>query len=205
MPYRTSGCGSAVLTAYDACDTHVFTTTSGAVKLLSSSANFRPGGDNSQALGWSGFRWSTVFAATGTINTSDAREKEWRGGLTDAELRAARRIAAELGFYRWLDAIAEKGDEARYHFGVRAQQVWSIMADEGLVDPIGEDGLPGSTPYAFLCFDAWEEAPAVIGADDEVMQEAVAAGNRFGLRPDQLVLFLIAAQEQRLAALEAAL
>lgn len=31
------------------------------------------------------------------------------------------------------------------------------------------------------------------------------AGNRFGLRMDQLALFLIAAQEQRLAALEASM
>jgi len=176
----------------------------------------RPGADNAQTIGTSSFRWSTVFATTGTINTSDEREKEWRGALTDAELRAARRIAGELGFYRWLDAIAEKGDAARYHFGARAQKVWEIMADEGLVDPI-VDGLPGVTPYAFLCFDQWDETPAIpprpaqrgedgsIIAPAQLAVPAVPAGNRFGLRVDQLTLFLVAAQEQRLLALEAAL
>jgi len=164
----------------------------------------RPGSDNAQSLGTASFRWSVVYAGTGTINTSDEREKAWRGGLTKAELRAAKRIAGELGFYRWLDAVAEKGDGARLHFGARAQQVWSIMADEGLVDPI-VDGLPGDTPYAFLCFDQWDHAEALLDEDGNVVAPPRDAGNRFGLRVDQLALFLIAAQEQRIAALEALL
>ena len=106
-------------------------------------------------------------------------------------MRAGRRIIAELGFYQWNDAIAAKSAaDARYHFGVQAQRVWEIMADESLIDPIDAEGRPGATPYAFLCWDAWAEG-------DE-------AGDRFGIRPDQLALFLIAAQEARLAALEAA-
>src|SRR3546814_17947156 len=31
------------------------------------------------------------------------------------------------------------------------------MAKHGLVDPISEDGRPGKTRYAFLCFDEWED------------------------------------------------
>lgn len=164
-------------------------------------AAVHPTGDNSQPLGLGSFRWSVVYAGTGTINTSDEREKDWRGGLNAAELRAAKRIAGELGFYRWLDAIAEKGDAARLHFGARAQQVWSIMADEGLVDPI-VDGIPGDTPYAFLCFDEWDATADQLDDEGNVAMPARKAGNRFGLRVDQLALFLIAAQEQRLAALE---
>lgn len=164
--------------------TEVFRLT--AVQEAKFNAIVEPAFDNVFRMGGAAKRWTVVYAATGTINTSDEREKEWRGGLTDAEVCAARRIAGELGFYRWIDAIAEKGDAARFHFGARAQAVWRIMADEGLIAPIGNDGLPGATPYAFLCFDQWEDS------------------NRFGLRVDQLALFLIAAQEQRLLALEAA-
>lgn len=153
--------------------------------VIRNDASVRPGQDNSQTFGFTGARWSTIYAATGTINTSDAREKMWRGAANEAELRAARRIAGELGFYQWKDAIAAKGaGSARYHFGVRAQAVWTIMADEGLIDPVDAGGHPGATPYAFLCWDAWD------------------GGDRFGVRPDQLALFLIAAQERRLAALE---
>jgi hypothetical protein len=37
---------------------------------------FRPTTDNTKTLGGSGYRWSTVYAANGVINTSDAREKQ---------------------------------------------------------------------------------------------------------------------------------
>lgn len=154
----------------------------------------RPGTDNSQTLGAASFRWSVVYAGTGTINTSDAEEKQWiAAGLSAPEMAAARRITAEIGSFRWLAAIAEKGDAARVHVGVRAQAVWAIMADEGLIDPLNE-GAPPSSRYGFLCHDAWEGDAAA----------GVAGGSRFGIREGQLTLFLIAAQEARIAALEAA-
>ena len=153
-----------------------------------------PAADNAYNFGGASNRAKTLFAVTGTINTSDAREKAWRGAPTLAELAAARRIIAELGFYRWNDAIAEKGaGEARLHFGPRAQAVWAIMADEGLIDPLTDGAAPDSR-YAFLCHDAW-------ATDAET---GIVAGSRFGVRTDQLALFLIAAQEARIAALEAA-
>ena len=67
------------------------------------------------------------------------------------------------------------------------------MADEGLIDALDEDGRPGRAPYAFLCWDEWNA-------------EAGSGGrqSRFGIRPDQLALFLLAGLGQRLAALEAA-
>lgn len=162
---------------------------------ITSGGHFEGVSDNSYSLGTVTGRASVVFSGTGAINTSDAREKTWRGSMSEAEIAAACRIIAELGFFQWNDAIAEKGpDGARYHFGVRAQEVWAIMADEGLIDPI-EEGVTPSSSYAFLCYDEW-------GADEE---HGIEAGNRFGIRPDQLALFLIAAQEARIAAIEAAL
>lgn len=152
-----------------------------------SASAIRPGTDNTISAGTSDNRYSVVYAGTGTINTSDEREKSWRGALTDTELAAARKIATELGFYQWAYSVASKGaDGARLHVGVRAQRVWSIMAEHGLVDPIGDDGRPtGACSYAFLCFDQFDE------------------GDRYSIRVDQLALFLLAAQEQRLVALEA--
>ena len=177
---------------------------------LTSSGVLQPGSDNTQALAAASFRFTTVYLGSNPIVTSDMREKTWRGAASAAELAAAKRIAAELGFYQWNDAVAEKGEDgARLHFGVRAQAVWAIMADEGLIDPIIENARPDSR-YAFLCYDEWPAIEAVDEVRDEegnVVAPAVPAqpgGNRFGVRPDQLALFLIAAQEARLAALEAA-
>lgn len=159
----------------------------GARAVCELAGHFRPGADNGYSSGTASYRWSVVYAGTGTINTSDARDKKWRGGLNDAERAAARDIIAEIGIFQWNDAIAEKGDDARLHIGARAQVVWGIMARHGLVDPIGKDGLPtGKCPYAFLCFDTWE-------ADESA---GLAAGSRYGLRTDQLALFLIGAMFQ---------
>lgn len=158
-----------------------------------------PGNDNTKSIGSSVARWNTVFATTGAINTSDEREKQWRGSLNDFELSAAKRIAAEIGVYQWLDAIAEKGENgARLHVGVRAQKVFSILESCGL----------DWRRYAWACHDKWDErqAQAAVWEKGQLVSTEVpymAAGDRYGVRPDQLALFLIAAQEQRLAALEA--
>src|SRR3546814_13657751 len=92
--------------------------TAGATASLSSqlaigSDGILPGSDNVFNLGNSGKRFTVIYATTGSINTSDARHKAWRGSLTTAELAVAKRIAGKLGMYRWLDAIAHKGDDAR--------------------------------------------------------------------------------------------
>lgn len=184
-----------------------------------------PFADNAYAFGGPSNRPTQLYAVTGTVNTSDEREKTWRGAPTDDELRAAKRIVAELGFYQWNDAVAEKGDDARLHFGARAQQVWAIMADEGLIDPI-EEGVTPSSKYAFLCYDKWDErtepemegwrASAVLGPGGEPVMVKCAegeepdemrptgedvltmdAGDRFGIRPDQLALFLVACIDER--------
>ncbi|AMG73261.1 tail fiber domain-containing protein [Sphingopyxis granuli] len=165
---------------------------------VESAGHFTPVADNAYDVGWSAGRVRNLHLASNPIVTSDMREKAWRGAASAAELAAAKRIASELGFYQWNDAVAEKGAEgARLHFGVRAQAVWAIMAGEGLVDPI-DAGADPTSRHAFLCWDRWAEER---DAEGRIVR---AAGERFGIRPDQLALFLIAAQEARLAALEAA-
>jgi hypothetical protein len=218
--------------------------TNGALRFkIGSTGHLTPGADNAQNIGTGSLRFGTIFAATGTINTSDAREKTWRGGPCEAGLRAARRIIAELGFFQWNDAVAEKGENgARVHFGAQAQDVMRIMIEEGLEDEqsldlapdvfVAQDDRP-SFRHAFLCFDTWEDV-----FEEEVAEVAVPAqepsglfdqhgnpilrtvtrlerrgtgkqvqvrhaGNRFGLRIDQLTMFLLAALAQRVAALEA--
>lgn len=176
-------------------------------------SRFAPSVDNAYAFGGPSNRPTTIYAASGTINTSDGREKTELRPVSASELAAAKRIAADIGVFQFLDGTRE-------HIGVIAQSVWAIMAEEGLVDPIIEGFTPSSS-YAFLCYDEWEATPSVdpVEAVEEVRDEdgdilvqarpaipgqaGRPAGNRFGIRPDQLAYFLIAAQEARLTALEA--
>lgn len=154
-----------------------------------SGASLQPVNDNAIYLGSAGARWKEIFAGNPAINTSDARQKDWRGGLTEAELRAAKTVAKGIGTYRWLDAIEAKGDGARLHVGVMAQNVIAAMEAEGL-DPFA---------YGFVCYDQWDAVEAIEGAPGR------AAGDAYGVRYGELAMFIAAAQEQRLAALEAAL
>lgn len=103
-----------------------------------------PAGDNTQTLGKSGNRFSTVYAGTGTINTSDATQKKWLGGWSDQEKAALKACLPLIGKFQFLDAIAEKGeDQARIHCGVIAQEVVKAFEDHGL-DP---------WHYAWMCRD----------------------------------------------------
>lgn len=180
----------------------------------------RPSTDNVSPCGGGSNRWSVVFAGTGTINTSDAREKTEALQIDDAVLDAWADV--QWIVFQWLDAIEKKGEDgARWHFGVIAQQVRDAFAAHGL------DG----TRYGLLCYDEWgdEYAPVIgmrdverevveiVGFEDDgtpierartmVDQEEYdtgevqlvrAAGNRWGIRADQC-LFLEAAYQRRRA------
>ncbi|MEQ1687010.1 MAG: hypothetical protein ABL874_00370 [Sphingopyxis sp.] len=155
--------------------------------VIETGGSVRSGSDNAYALGTASFRWNTIYLGTSPVVTSDERDKLWHGGLNALERAAALDIAAEIGLYQWHDAVAAKGaDGARLHCGVRAQAVWAIMARHGLIEPIGRagrnGGKPGKTPYAFLCWDEWR--------DPEDRRRKLG---RYGVRTDQLTLFVVAA------------
>lgn len=132
--------------------------------------------DNSVRLGNATNRWTEIFATTGTINTSDEREKTFLN-IEDAEKQAALEIKANLRKFKFNEAIENKGDNARIHFGVSAQQVGQILQKHGL----------NPDAYGFFCFDEWEQEQ-----DDEgnVLMEA---GNRYGVRYEELLAFIISA------------
>jgi hypothetical protein len=183
-----------------------------------------PGVDNTQKLGSASFRWSEVFAGTGTINTSDEHEKHWLGEISAAEMRVARRLSGLMGMYQWKDSIAAKGDAARRHIGVTAQAVAAAFVAEGL-DPaayavwcqdevydvlvsfrpgmrqaVGDDGKPLVDDNGVPVLDAYEE---------EVIERVPTDRVRQGIRYDQLYAFVTSAAlaemralSDRIAALE---
>ena len=107
--------------------------TSGAYGVfVNGSTAFAPSADNIMTCGSSGFRWTTVYATTGTINTSDATQKTEIADLTAAELAVARRIKGLFKTFKFKDAVAAKGAGARKHIGVLAQDVQAAFAAEGL-------------------------------------------------------------------------
>lgn len=138
--------------------------------------------DNSTACGWSTNRWSVVYAATGTINTSDSREKQQGRSLSDVEKAVALKIKAGLKAFKWNEAVDKKGDKARWHFGVYAQDIAESFKSEGL----------NPNDYGMFCYDEWDEQLEVKDEDGNVTQAYISAGNRYGVRYEELLCFVIA-------------
>jgi len=127
------------------------------------------GRDNAIDLGSSSARFDDIFATNGTIQTSDQNEKQQIASLTDAEITAAKAISKLFKTFKWKDKVTSKGDNARTHSGVIAQEVQTAMTDAGL----------DATKYAFFCSDTWwetqTEVPAVeaVEAVDAVYEDVV--------------------------------
>jgi hypothetical protein len=163
--------------------------------------------DNTYNVGHPAARFGTVYAGTATINTSDAREKQQIQDIDAAALRAVRRIPFKQ--FKFNDAVELKADGARWHFGVLAQDVKAAFEAEGL-DPFA---------YGVLCYDEWTEltepvmaerqavgpdgqpqtdldgAPVMETYDTGEQRCVQTAGNRYGVRHDELYALKLAAIE----------
>lgn len=142
-----------------------------------------PGADNTFSCGAVASRWSVIHAATGAINTSDERDKTPIRPINERERAVALAIKAKLGAFKFLDAIEKKGDGARWHFGVGAQTVAAAFHAEGLD--------PGA--YGLFCYDEWEARPAQYSDDGQLLRAERPAGSRYGIRYDELAMFILAA------------
>ncbi len=158
-----------------------------------------PGFDNKTSIGSAALRFKDIYSATGTINTSDEREKQQIRDLSEAEKRVAVKLKSQIKAFKFNDAVSEKGDKARIHFGFIAQEVKAAFESEGLV---AED-------YAILCYDEWEaeyreiteEITATNDAGEEVTETVETgerelireAGSRYGVRYEELLAFIISA------------
>ena len=142
-------------------------------------------GDNTASLGTSARRWSVVYAATGTINTSDKNQKQQIRNLQDAELAVAKRCKSLIRAFKFNEAVERKGDTARIHFGVIAQEVAEAFAAEGL----------NAEEYGVFCKDIvykLGEDSIMPDEDGKYPDEAVAT-EQLGIRYEELFAFIIAA------------
>lgn len=149
--------------------------------------------DNVFALGQAAQRFTQVFAANGTINTSDAREKQDVAPIDDAVLDAWGDVS--LVTYRWIESVRHKGDGARIHSGVVAQQIRDAFLARGL----------DAMKYGLLCYDAWDVTPADLDDDGNEVNPATPAGDRWGIRAEECLFVEAAYQRRRMDRIEARL
>jgi hypothetical protein len=136
---------------------------------IGSDGHTRPGADNAYSCGTASFRWSAIYAANGTIQTSDTRLKT---DIAESKLGLAFINALRPVSYKWIvgaqDVVADRdapldddGNPAvkavsrpgvRTHYGLLAQEVKAALDAAGvgdfggyiktnLGDPESEEGL----------------------------------------------------------------
>ena len=158
--------------------------------------------DDDQNLGQASVRYDTIFATNSTINTSDRNEKQDIEELSDAEKRVAVVAKGLMRKYRWKSAVAEKGDNARTHFGIIAQDLQDAFTAESL----------DASDYAVFCSDTWWEKEISVDAveadeangieakdaytyidDKQEATEGYTEKTRLGVRYSELLAFIISA------------
>jgi len=163
--------------------------------MIDSTGILKPFADNTYTLGGTGFRWSAVWAATGTIQTSDARDK---ADVQDSALGLDFINALRPVSYKWIvggnvvtseqDGVDEEGNPVyrtvvtsrpgvRTHWGLLAQEV-KAACDAAGVDFGGyieaEDGKLGLRYDQFI-------APLI-----KAVQELKAANDALAARVSAL-------------------
>jgi len=166
--------------------------------VVNSLGHFLAGSANLQSIGTPTYRWSVVYAGTGTINTSDEREKQQIEPIDPAILSAWKKVNFKQ--FKFNDAVEKKGDDARLHIGVIAQQVKEAFESEGL----------DAFEYGLLCYDEWDAQDEIKDDEGNVIQPAREAGNRYGVRYEECLALECAYQRivtesllERIEALEA--
>lgn len=136
-------------------------------------------------LGSAGYRFGGLYAANGTIQTSDINSKQDIENLSDAEKTVATAIKGLIKKFRFIDAVEKKGDDARIHVGVIAQEVEQAFVDAGL-DP---------RRYGIFCEDIWYEVDGESNPDEPYTEDTPGAVRRvrLGIRYDELLAFVISA------------
>ena len=148
--------------------------------------------DDGVDLGAASIRFDDIHATNGTIQTSDQNEKQDIASATVKELNVAKKLSSLFKTFRWKSKVAEKGDNARTHTGIIAQDIQSAFNAEG---------LDASKYGLFISNTWWEKDKDVYNTEKEAPSDATKK-TRLGVRYPELFSFIFSSIEARLTALE---
>ena len=138
--------------------------------------------DDEVDLGTSSNKFDDIYATNGTIQTSDRNEKQNIEGLLEAEERVAVAAKGLLRKFKWRSAVEDKGDNARVHFGIIAQDLQEAFEAEGL----------DASDYGMFTSATWWEHDGESYVSEEDAPEGATQKTRMGVRYSELLAFIIA-------------
>lgn len=129
--------------------------------MLATTTAVAPGSANTQTCGTASAPWSGGYTQNAFTVTSDRDYKQDIEALNDALLDAWELV--NYCQFRFKDRVEEKGDAARYHVGVIAQDIKSAFEAAG-IDPFR---------YGILGYDEWgdEYEPVMIEKEIPIFDE----------------------------------
>ena len=148
--------------------------------------------DDGVDLGAASIRFDDIHATNGRIQTSDQNEKQDIASATTKELNVAKKLSTLFKTFRWKSKVEEKGDNARTHTGIIAQEIQSAFNAEG---------LDASKYGLFISHTWWEKDKDVYNTEKEAPSDAIKR-TRLGVRYPELFSFIFSSIEARLTALE---
>lgn len=145
--------------------------------------------DNQYTLGYAAARWAEVFAANGTINTSDRSQKT---DIVDSDLGLDFLKALRPVKFKWIKTEGRSG--VRTHYGLIGQEVETVLGDAASDTAIWTNSLIEAHPE--MEGDSELNVPHIAAVEEHYEQ---------GLRYTELIAPIIKAiqeLEARVAALE---
>lgn len=138
-------------------------------QLCISGGVIRPGGNGAQNLGNGAHRWATIYAVTGSINTSDKNEKK---DIQQLDEQYSKDIIMGLKpvSYKFI-----KNDSNRTHNGFIAQDIEELLANLGLT----------TQDFAAVC--KWQK----VHCEDGVNDTPIEGEYSYGLRYEELIAPLV--------------
>ena len=164
---------------------------------------------NMTYIGEASSQWEGAYLKTSPIVSSDKRLKQDIEEIPEAVFKAWEKI--NFYQYHFKNAIEEKGDKARLHIGVIAQDIIDAFTSQGL----------DATTYGIVCHDTWEDQyqdvevgtkPATyneqgeeVTPEEPIMERQLVkkAGDIWTVRYEELLALESAYQRWKLKKLEA--
>lgn len=146
------------------------------------SKQFVPNSNNEYNLGTSTNKWKDVYATNATINTSDRNAKTCIKNIDDNILEAWDNVS--LVSFKFKDAVAKKGDNARFHCGYIAQDIQEELNKHGI----------DACRYGLFCYNSWDAQEEKSHEEERTNEEgnvetvkvidtpAIEAGETYALR-----------------------
>lgn len=169
-----------------------------------------PGADITYTFGTEAARWWKIFAqiiGSASVPVTDiyvqnavhvTSDRYWKNILQDIssdETFLAAWGTLSYKFYQMKAAIAEKGDDARIHAGLIAQDVIQALTDAGL----------DWTRYGLVSLEEWPAQDEEVDDYGIVTQQAREAGKKYSLRMDECHAVEATYQRWRMDKIEAAI